>query len=61
VPVYVLLIIPACFVLAVLWVLWRGRPERRLGDSASISEHARRMQALAPPAYERRSRRHRDR
>jgi hypothetical protein len=61
VPVYVLLIIPACFVLAVLWVLWRGRPERRLGDAASVSEHARRMQALAPPAQQRPSRRHRDR
>lgn len=56
---YVLLIIPACFVLAVLWVLWRGRPERRLGDAASVSEHSRRMQALAPSGGERRSRRHR--
>jgi hypothetical protein len=61
VPVYVLLIIPACLLLAIAWVLWRGRPERRLGDAASVSEHARRMQALAPPAEQRRSRRHRDR
>lgn len=58
---YVLLIVPAGFVLAVVWVLWRGRPERRVGDAASMSEHARRMQALAPPAQEHRSRRHRDR
>ena len=40
---YVLLIIPACLLLAVLWVVWRGRPERRLGDAASVTEHARRM------------------
>ena len=58
---YVLLIIPACFVLALVWVLWRGRPARRLGDAASVSEHARRMQALAPPAQQRGGRRHRDR
>jgi hypothetical protein len=57
--VYVLLIIPVCVVLALVWVLWRGRPERKLGDSASMSDHSRRMRALAPRAPDRAGRRHR--
>lgn len=46
--VKVLLIIPVALAAALLWVAWINRPRRPRPDADSMSDHSKRMSALAP-------------
>jgi hypothetical protein len=48
-----LLIIPIALAAALLWVAWINRPRRPRPDDDSMSDHSKRMSALAPEALAR--------